>query len=244
MKKISILVLAGLCLFLFLRCGNGVISPETGHQFIINGALVKNMTYNQDVIEFTIRRDSVLFNSAIVTVEKDTIASYGYGRYFRVTPADKLHPKDTLNIVVSFPSDSVTFTKDIIMPDTFHITDILPNYQNPNGQNTMLIYWTASQYASGYFVVVSNPPAVGHNQLVSYNYTMETIDPSAFTTSQGGIVYGTYSVYVASYKESFISYTGIPFSLPSGLPSGNVNGASGTIGVGVISPKDSIVVTQ
>lgn len=241
MKKILILVLAGLCLFLSLRCGKGVNSPQTG-QFIINGALVKDMTNSQDIVEFIVRRDSVLFDSAIVTVDGDTIASYGYGgRYYRVTLANKLHPKDTLNIVISSPSDSVVFTKNIIMPDTFHITYILPNRDNPGGE-TRNIYWTLSQYTSGYFVVVSCSSAVGHNKLVDYNSTQETIDPSAFRTSQGGIVPGTYSVYVVSYRESFISYTGIPFSLPSGLPSGNINGASGTIGAGVIAPKDYIIV--
>ena len=242
MKKILILVLVGLGLFLFLKCGKGVNSPQTG-QFIINGALVKDMTNNWDIVEFIIRRDSVLFNSAIVTVDGDTIASYGNGRYFRLTLANKLHPKDTLNIVISSSSDSVVFTKNIIMPDTFHITYILPNRDNPGG-GTRNIYWTLSQYTSGYFVVVSYPSAVGHNQLVSYNSTQETIDPSAFRTSQGDLVSGTYSVYVVSYRESFVSYTGIPFSLPSGLPSGNINGASGTIGAGVIAPKDYIIVPQ
>jgi hypothetical protein len=242
MKKASIFLVAGLCLLLFTGCANKPVSPVTTYKFTIDGVVVKDMNYREDIAYFVVQRDSLPFDSAVITVESETLSSYGSGEYYFALPFTVFIPRDTLNIIISCASDSVTFNKRIVMPDTFRITDILPSRLDPGG-DSRVIYWTASQYASGYFVVVSHSPAVGHNALVSYNSTTETIDRSAFRTSQDGLITGTYPVYVVSYRESFLSYIGMIFAIPDSLPTGNIDGANGTIGAGVIAPKDSIVVT-
>ncbi len=243
MKKILILVGVASCLLFLVTCVNKPTGEqENKYRFAINGVLVKDMNYRWDIAYFVIQRDSLPFDSAVVIVEDDTLYSYGNGEYSLAASFSTFHPKDTLNVVISCASDSFTFSKKIVMPDTFHIIDIVPKRQNPGGE-TRYIYWTASQYASGYFVIVSHPPAVGHNALVSYNYTQETIDRAAFRTSQGDLDTGTYLVYVVSYRETFLLYD-TNFDLPDGLPEGNLDGAIGTIGAGVIAPRDSIEVTS
>ncbi|MCJ7508146.1 MAG: hypothetical protein MUO85_05370 [candidate division Zixibacteria bacterium] len=242
MKNVSIFLVVGLCLLLFIGCANKPVSPVSTYKFTIDGVLVKDMNLMQDIAYFIVQRDSLPFDSADVIVEGDTLESYGSGEYYLVGPFTTFHPNDTLDITITSESDSVTFTKKIIMPDTFRITDIAPGRLNPGGGSSV-IYWTASQYASGYFVVVSNPPAVGHNALVDYNSTQEEILQSAFQDIHNNVIPGIYSVYVVSYRESFLLYDPY-FDLPNGLPRDNLQfyEANGTIGAGVIAPKDSIIV--
>jgi len=47
-------------------------------------------------------------------------------------------------------------------------------------------------------------------------------------------------VFLVSYRASFVYYSGMEFYLPAGLPSGNISGANGTIGAGVVAPSASI----
>jgi hypothetical protein len=199
------------------------------------------MEHNCDFVEFNILKDSSPYDSAMITVNDDTIPNTGNGIYCSYMV--ELVPKSAHSVKVVCPNHNFSLSRYINVPDTFHITDILPSRQNPGGDTTY-IYWTASQYNAGCFVVVSHPPAAGHNERVNYSSAMETILPSAFRSSRTDIlIEGTYSVYVVSYCESFLLYN-FYFNFPYGLPKDNLSGAKGTIGAGVIAPKDSIVVTK
>jgi len=65
------------------------------------------------------------------------------------------------------------------------------------------------------------------------------IDSDAFYEGVRFIT-GTYQINLVSYRASFLYYPGMEFYLPAGLPSGNIQGANGTIGAGVIAPPVSL----
>ncbi|HEX9916934.1 MAG TPA: hypothetical protein VGB16_04280 [candidate division Zixibacteria bacterium] len=239
MKKMSVFLVVGLCLLLFTGCANKPVSPVSTYKFTIDGVLVKDMASGYDVAWFRVLKDSLAYDSAIITVDSDTVPNFIGHNYMNFDVV--LKPESTYTVKVSCPNYDFSLTKYIIIPDTFHISIIDP-VVNRGGQQTT-ISWTASQYASGYFVIVSppSPEAVGHSALV--NSSPETVDPPAFrTTSQDRVIYGTYLVYVVSYRESYLLYNYL-FSIPDSLPTGNLNGANGTIGAGVIAPEGFIVVT-
>jgi hypothetical protein len=243
MKRIIGFLVVSLCLFLFIGCENKPTSPETTYKFTINGVVVKDINYREDIAYFVVQRDSIPFDSAVITIEGDTVSSYGSGEYYSVSPFTVFWPKDTLDIVIS--CDSTTFSKRIVMPDTFHITNIWPPQENPNG-DPRYVSWSGSDSASGYFIAVfnsSDSQAVGYTSLVDYNFTENREVPRTTfrNSSQTEVIPGTYYVYVVAYRESFLLYD-FGFDLPGGLPTGNIDGANGTIGAGVIAPKDSIIV--
>ncbi|MFQ6032404.1 MAG: hypothetical protein ACE5K2_05720, partial [Candidatus Zixiibacteriota bacterium] len=91
----------------------------------------------------------------------------------------------------------------------------------------------------------TTPGLVGCTTLDEFNNRRETIPREAFRIGEEIVIYGIYEVYVIAYFRSFLEYRGMPFELPGGLPTNNLDGANGTIGAGVVAEKKYIrVVTE
>ncbi|MFQ6002204.1 MAG: hypothetical protein ACE5KJ_00475, partial [Candidatus Zixiibacteriota bacterium] len=91
----------------------------------------------------------------------------------------------------------------------------------------------------------TTPGVVGYTTLDDLNVGSQNIPPEAFRIGEETVIYGIYEVYVIAYFRSFLEYRGMPFELPGGLPTNNLDGANGTIGAGVVAEKKYIrVVTE
>jgi hypothetical protein len=253
--KRSLIFLLFLTPVLFFSCGGKTTTRPTQpkYKFTINGVVVKDLSLSKDIAYFTILRDSLTFDSAVVVLETasrtDTLLSQENGVYSEETSHffDFGH---VVKISVSSPADKFNLTSLMFIPGYFYINE-LPldgDTLNPGGQ-TVPVSWSPSIYASGYFISMvkpdTTPGVVGYTTLDNLNDRSESIPPAGFRTSQGTLVYGRYEVYVIAYYKSFLEYPAMPFELADGLPKDNLDGANGTIGAGVVAEKKYIrVVTQ
>ncbi len=239
MKK-SLVFLLLFPLVLFFYCGGKRTTrpSKPKYEFTINGVVVKDLSIGMDIAYFTILRDSVAFDSAVVKVGSDTLENQGSGVYCGEAP-QLFDFGQNISISVSCAEDSFSLDTFMVIPDTFYIDD-LPlegDTLNPGGLSVP-VSWRTSLYASGYFLSVIKPDTipgvVGYTTLDDLNDRSETIPPEAFRTGLETLVEGRYEVYVIAYYESFLKYPGIWFELPPGLP------ANGTIGTGVVAEKKYI----
>jgi hypothetical protein len=249
MKK-NLVFLLVFPLVLLLSCGGKRTSRSTTpeYKFTINGVVVKDLSVGKDIAYFTVLRDSVAFDSALVRVGTDTLQSRGGGVYSE--EASYLFGfEDALTVTVSSAEDDFAFSQNFRMPAYFYIDEMPASDTLNTGGHEVSVSWRPSVHASGYFLSVvrpdTTPGVVGYTTLDELNDRSETIPLEGFRTSQGTLVYGTYEVCVIAYYGSFVEYPGKQFELPDGLPMDNLEGAFGTIGAGVVAERKHIkVVTQ
>ncbi|UCB52355.1 MAG: hypothetical protein JSV10_10300 [Candidatus Zixiibacteriota bacterium] len=248
--KCSSTTMKALILFLlivfFFSCGGKVVTrpPDDEHEFTVNGVVVKDMNLGKDIAYFSILRDGNPFAGAIVKVDSDTLEDQGNGNYY-MEGAPLFGFQQTVSLSISAEGTDLNVATSVMIPGSFFIEELPANDQFNVGGHEVPVQWDASAQASGYFLSVAAPTgALGQTVLDEGNDRAETISPDAFRDVQGELVEGFYDVYVVAYDKSFVYYPGIVFQLPAGLPSGNVTGANGTIGAGVVAPLTTIEVTS
>jgi hypothetical protein len=240
----------GLILFLLIifsfSCGGKVTTrtPQDQYKFTINGVVAKDMNSGKDIAYFAVLRDGNPFDSAVVKVGSDTLANQGNGNYY-LEGFPLFSYGQNVSINISYAGDNFSLATSVLIPGSFFIDELPGNSQLNVGGHSVPVEWGASTGAGGYFLSMTGPAgSVGHAVLDQDNNRAETIPPDAFRTSPGDLVEGFYDVYVIAYYKSFLYYSGIAFELPQGLPTGNLDGANGTIGAGVIAPLVEIEVTS
>jgi hypothetical protein len=241
--KLSPIILIGL---VFLSCGKSSLKPPTGLHYTVNGVVVKDMTTSKDLAFFSVLRDSVPYSQALVKVDTVKIDSLGGGVFFKEFLINKFKPKYSYSITIFCPQDSTTITFPFVMPDTFRIASINPPYGDFQ-MRARGVEWRASFASTGYFISVrEKAPAQGAKGFLGYpdiGTTSVTIPIESFYNGTVPI-FNTYYINIVAYYKSFLTFPNIPFSLPGGLPLNNINGASGTIGIGVLAPVDSIKISS
>ncbi len=240
----------GLILFLLIifsfSCGGKVTTrtPQEQYKFTINGVVAKDMNSGKDIAYFAVLRDSNPFDSALVKVGSDTLANQGNGNYY-LEGFPLFNYGQTVSINISSAGDDFSLATSVVIPGSFYINELPANDQLNAGGHSVPVAWSVSAGTGGYFLSMTGPAgSVGHAVLDQDKNRTETIPPDAFRTSPGDLVEGIYDVYVIAYYKSFLYYTGIAFELPPGLPTGNLDGANGTIGAGVIASSVAIEVTS
>ncbi len=241
-KKRLIFLLLGL---LLLSCGGKVTTrtPSTEYKFTINGVVVKDLNLNKDVASFTIWRDSDPFDGALVQVGFDTVKNQGNGNYYK-EGSELFDFGQNISIIISSAQDDFSLATSIVIPGFFSIVELPANDTLNTGGHSVAVTWNPSDKASGYFLSVINPDValglVGYTVRDENKDRAENIPPDAFRTKQDSLVQGIYEVYVIAYYKTFLEYLEMPFDLPEGLPTNNIEGADGTIGAGVVAQKKYI----
>jgi hypothetical protein len=129
----------------------------------------------------------------------------------------------------------------VVMPGSFQITSINHPTFTASQADQIIVYFSGSANATGYLKSIIRPDGSNGNTAVipGSEFGQTGIDPAAFYEGQSFIT-GTYRVFLVAYGVSFVSYPDMGFFLPDGLPQGNVSGANGTIGAGVIAPSSTM----
>jgi hypothetical protein len=240
--KIGLILL--ICLGLSLSCGGKVTTrtEEPKYQFTINGVLVKDMNSGKDISYFSILRNSKPFSSALVAVGTDTLTNQGDGTYYKEA-SELFDFEEEVTVTVSSSSDTFSLSKTAVIPGLFQITSFNPPVLTSSNYHLLKVYGSASAGADGYLIDFIKPNGSnGYAGLVSLIEMVQGIEDIPRETFEESGTYrtGTYTVYVAAYQGGFPSFPGMPFYLPGDLPTGNVPGANGTIGAGVIAPSKSL----
>lgn len=243
MRK-SLAFLLFLPLVLPLSCGGERTTrpSEPKYEFTINGVVVKDLSLGKDIAYFTILRDFVLFDSAVVKVGSDTLESQGGGSGVYSKEASHLFDfGDTLTITVSSAEDDFTLCFDAVIPGNFGIISI--NHRNVTAAlaDDVVVTFSASANASGYFISVVRPDGSNGytDRIVADEIPHKSVLRDAFYPGDV-FTHGTYPIYLVSYYKSFLWYPGMGFYLPAGLPEDELTGSYSTIGVGVVAPLDSV----
>jgi hypothetical protein len=240
--KIGLILL--ISLGLSLSCGGKVTTrtEEPEYQFTINGILVKDMNLSIDIAHFNVLRDSDPFSGASVVVGTDTLTNQGGGNYHKEA-SELFGFGEEVTVTVSSSGDNFSLTKTVVIPGSFQITSFNPPVLTSSNYHLLKIYGSASAGAEGYFIDFIKPNGSnGYAGLVSLIEMVQGIEDIPRETFEEGGEYitGTYTVYAAAYQGGFPSFPGMPFYLPGDLPTGNLSGANGTIGAGVIAPSKSL----
>lgn len=238
----------GLILFLLIiisfSCGGKVTTrtPQDQYKFTINGVVAKDMNSGKDIAYFAILRDSNPFDSAVVKVGSDTLANQGNGNYY-LDGFPLFGYGQNISIKVSSFNDDFNLSTSVQMPGSFQITAFNPPVITSSNYHLLIVYGSASAGADGYCINFIKPNGSnGYAGLVSLIEMIQGIEDIPRETFEEGGDYrtGTYTVYAAAYQGGFPSFPEMPFYLPGGLPTGNLSGANGTIGAGVIAPPVSL----
>jgi len=230
------------CIILFFSCGGKVTTRTTPeeYKFTINGVVVKDMNIGKDIAYFSILRDGDPFEGAVVKVGTDTLDNQGNGNYY-LEGIPLFDFGQDISINISSADDDFNLTTSVIMPGSFQITSINHTAITSAQADQVVVYFSPSASASGYFKSVVKPDGSdGYTALIPAVEIGQTgIDASGFYE---GLLFvtGTYQITLVSYRASFLYYPGMQFYLPAGLPSGNISGANGTIGAGVVAPSAAI----
>ena len=241
MKK-SLVFLLLFPLVMFFQCGGErtTRTTEPEYEFTINGAVVKDLSIGKDIAYFTVLRDLVAFDSAVVRVGTDTLESRGGGVYSE--EASYLFGfEDSITITVSSAEDDFTLRFDAVIPGYFRITSINHRQVTAALADNVVVTFNASAHAWGYFISVVRPDGSNGytDRVLADEIPHKSVLRDAFNPGDV-FTQGTYLVYLVSYYESFLRYPGMEFYLPAGLPEDDLSGAFGTIGVGVVAPLDSV----
>jgi len=243
MKKLIVFLFAAVLIISF-SCKKKPINPISEKPtFTINGVVVKDLNDPaKDIASFTVWRDDVLFNGATVKVGNQNIPNVGSGSYYAELPYNTFQGNTTYIDSITSPQDTVTITFSFTMPDTFS-AEIQSDKDTFNVNDfPIIVNWTASGNADGYFISVAKGDTISGANLDSATTgnTQYTLLLTAFQDVAGNLVTGDYCIYVGAYDKSFVYYPETPFALPAGLPTNNITGAKGTIGAGVIAKKVTI----
>lgn len=240
---IKALVLFLLIIF-FFSCGGKVTTrpPSDDFEFTINGVVVKDMNLGKDVAYFSILRDGNPFAGAVVKVGSDTLENEGNGNYF-LDGFPLFNYGQNVSINISSSADEFDLVTSRQIPGSFEITDINPTPVTAAKAEEVKVHCNSSTGASGYLINIIRPDGSnGYAGLVSLGDMMigASIPRDAFFDELDVFITGTYQVFLVAYNSSFLYYSGMDFYLPAGLPSGNLSGANGTIGAGVVAASASI----
>jgi hypothetical protein len=237
------LIVLVLCLMISLSCGGKVTTrtPPSDYKFTVNGVVVKDKNLDKDFAYFNVRRDSDPFDGAVVKAGAYTLTSQGDGDYYK-EGSSLFSFGQNVSITVTSSADNFNLTTSVVMPGSFQITSINHPTFTASQADEVIIYFSGSENATGYFKSIIRPDGSNGNTTVvtGAEFGQTGIDPDAFYEGQSFIT-GTYQVFLIAYGVSFVSYPDMGFFLPDGLPQGNVSGANGTIGAGVIAPSNTIV---
>ena len=241
--KIGLVFLLGALLILSCNGKTTTRTKPTNFQFTINGVLVKDTSLGKDIISFEVLRDSVAFDSAVVKVGTDTVKNSGSGTYFKQA-THLFNYGQNVTISISVAKDNFVLNTSILMPGSFKITGQNHPKVTGNSASDMILYFSFSSGASGYFVSILQPGDVdGYTGTLAGNDLSGEgmhIPTETFYNGSNNLVFGKYKVYLVAYRNSFLAYPGMLFFLPSGLPTNNISGANGTIGAGVVEHYDSL----
>ncbi|MGB2804822.1 MAG: hypothetical protein WBD64_08015 [Candidatus Zixiibacteriota bacterium] len=245
--KCSSVTIKALVLFLliifFFSCGGKVTTrpDDDEHEFTINGVVVKDMNLEKDIAYFAILKSGDPFDGAVVEVGSDTLESEGNGNYF-LDGFPLFSYGQNVSISVSSAADEFNLSTSRQIPGSFQITDI--NHTTITSAQTHLVRvsYSISTGASGYFYSVVRPDGSdGFTTVIEPDQFGDTpIQRDAFYDELDSLITGTYQLTLVAYSSSFVYYPSMEFYLPGGLPSGNLSGANGTIGVGVVAASASI----
>jgi len=246
MKK-SILVIWIAILLISFSCEKKPTGPITQKPtFTIYGAVVKDLNLSKDIAAFTVSRNDTLYNGAAVKAGNKSIPNVGSGVYYKEFSDTTFQARTAYMDSIVSSLDTVTITFGFTMPGSFSINPLSSTDSLNRAGHAVTVYWTPSDSSSGYFISVvkgdSIPGAALYSATLSGTYG--TIPREAFHTSADVLVTGYYWIYLIAYNRSFVSYSGIPFQLPQGLPANNITGAKGTLGAGVIARRAVIYVTS
>ena len=239
-ESLVFLLVFPLALFLYCSGKRTTRTTEPEYEFTINGAVVKDLSIAKDIAYFTILRDSVAFDSALVRVGTDTLESRGGGVY--VKEASYLFGfEDTVKIRVSSAEDDFTLLYDAVIPGYFRITSINHKQVTAALADDVVVTFNASANATGYFISVVRPDGSdGYtDRVLADEIPNKSVLPDAFNPGDV-FTQGTYLIYMVSYHKNFLRYPGRGFYLPAGLPEDGLTGAHGAIGAGVVAPLDSV----
>ena len=238
----KVLILFLLIIFFFSCGGEVIVRPPPGeHVFTVNGVVVKDMNSGKDIAYFAVLRSGDPFDGAVVKVNSDTLDNQGNGNYY-LDGFPLFNYGENVSISVSSAADEFSLITSRQIPGSFQITDI--NHPTVTSAQTELVRvsYSISTGASGYFYSVVKPD--GRDALTTViepdQFGFAPIQLDAFYDQLGEFETGTYQIFVVAYNSSFVYYPGMDFYLPAGLPSGNLSGANGTIGAGVVAASASI----
>ncbi len=228
-----------LCLLLSFSCGGKVTTrnDQPQYKFTINGVVVKDLNSGKDIAYFAILRDGNPFDGAVVKAGSDTLVNQGNGNYY-LEGFPLFSFGQNVSINVSSADDDFTLSTTVLMPGSFQITDINHTTVTSAQANDVVISFSLSENASGYFKSIVRPDGTnGYTALIpAIEFRKTPIDRVAFGEVPDFIT-GTYQITLVSYRASFVYYPDMEFYLPAGLPANNVSGANGTIGAGVVAPS-------
>lgn len=228
---------------LVLSCGQPWGPQTKTPAFNVNGVLVKDLNTGNDLTYFEIQRNAIFSNVDTVKVDTFFIFFFETGKYFSDTLTLTHLSRPKIRIVNG--SDPFVSADSIRIPGFFQIDTIsgIPYPLNPGGL-TVTLTFTTSESTSSYMMSVvpgdTLSTALGYRSFETC--CQATIPQEAFRDSAGNPQSGTYYIYMASFKNSFYPYPGIPFSLPAGMPISSLPNTTGTFGAGVIAQKDSVIV--
>ncbi len=240
--KRSLVFLLLFPMVMFFYCGGKrtTRTTEPEYEFTINGVVVKDLSIGKDIAYFTILRDSVAFDSALIRVGTDTLESRGQGVYAK--EASYLFGfEDAVTITVSSAEDDFSLRFDALIPGYFRITSINHRQVTAALADNVVVSFNASANASGYFISVVRPDGSNGytDRILADEIPHKGVLRDAFYPGDV-FTQGTYLMNLVSYYTSFLRYPGMGFYLPAGLPENDLTGAYGTIGVGVVAPLDSL----
>jgi hypothetical protein len=246
--KIGSCLFIALALLTTLYCSRGEIISYSGqqYQFNIDAVVVWDMNSGEGLVRVTVMEDSSPLAGAQVKINLHSVAESDSGEYSSDDPSYlKLNDSNKLSVI--YTPHNLNAQIEFDLPDTLRIT-ALAQRLNPGGASRV-VYWKASEKADGYFVSVigrnaASTGAVPYSSRVDYQQTQFTIPPDAFRDRFSELKADIYLVYVVAYSEGFVSYEGMPFTLPEGLPEASLSGADGSFGGGVVAPYDSVIVPQ
>jgi hypothetical protein len=236
------LILFLLIIFFFSCGGEVIVRPPPGeHEFTVNGVVVKDMNSGKDIAYFAVLRNGDPFDGAVVKVNSDTLDNQGNGNYY-LDGFPLFNYGQNVSISISSAADEFSLITSRQIPGSFEITDINPDPVRSSVAEDVKLYGTASVGAKGYFTSVIRPDGGdGYTGLISLGEITQGAEIPRSTFGEGGaFITGTYQFYAVAYDGGFVYYPGMEFNLPAGLPSGNLSGASGTIGAGVVAASASI----
>ena len=251
MMKRSFLTIAFAALALalsvtLLSCGDTSTGGTTRDDWKINFLLARNGETGFVSVYAEIFKNNVAFISAVLKVDDQAVTSQGDGRYTANLDPGLL--KDTSEVSITTPLDQFQFKQLIVVPDTFSFNfDQLPNNQVFSATTVVNVRWNASDFegVQGSYFIVTEPTsaantAVGGFELFSGN--QGSISRDAFRDSQGNFKTGTYNVWVVSRIEQPIASPNIPFTIPDGVFSENLErvGVTGQFGAIYISPRKTV----
>lgn len=236
------LVLFLLIIFSF-SCGGKVTTrpPAEEHEFTINGVVLKDMNTGKDIAYFAVLKSGNPFDGAVVEVDSDTLENQENGNY-HLEGFPLFDYGQTVSIRITSAADDFDLSTSRQMPGSFQITDINWTTVTSALSDDVRVSFSTSSGASGYFYsVVRLDGSDGFTAVIEPAHFGDVpIQRDAFYDELDVFIIDTYQVFLVAYNSSFLYYPGMEFYVPGGLPSGNLSGANGTIGAGVVAASASI----